>query len=138
MPWAGLHKGPQSVADAGEFRQPGLDIGKLVLRGRFQAAHVVLPAAGQLEQLAYLLQGETQGLGAADEAQPADLGGLVAAIARRAPRRGRKQALAFVVAHGVDGDTGLLREFTDLHRDLPDAEWSKSAPLSKVQSQGCR
>ena len=75
----------------------------------------------QPQQLAGFLQGESECLAAAHETQLLQLVVAVIAIAGRTPRRRRQQALAFVVADGIDRDAGLAGEMSDAHRKALDS-----------------
>src|SRR3546814_1859929 len=61
------------------------------------------------------------------------------AVATGAARRLRDQALALVVADGVDGHAGLARELADVHGDLlGQGVMINPLPWSKVKGLGHR
>lgn len=108
VPGAGIDQHTQPVADAAEFGQLLLDVGELLAGGRLETAHVVVATRGQFEQVADFDQGEAQRLGAAQETQTLDIALVVGAVARGLAFGRRQNAVAFVVAHGVDGNAGAF------------------------------
>lgn len=72
--------------------------------------------AGEVDEFADLLDGETELAGVADEVQTLAVGAGVAPLAARGAGAGHQQALVLVVAQGLDVDTGLFRELADRER----------------------
>nr|WP_293245415.1 hypothetical protein [Panacagrimonas sp.] len=91
----------EHVAHARELGDAFVEIAQSPLRQRLDAFASALPTA-EPQQLRDLVERETEGLGAADELQAADVVGPVAAIARAGALRLGHQPGTLVEAHRVD------------------------------------
>ena len=121
MPGALADQVRQRGAHCLEFAQLAFDVGQSLLRQRTHLAAIGIGLTTQAQQVVDVLQAEAQFLRPPDEAQSRDVRLPVLPIPGRTPLRWRQQALALVIAHGVDGDAGLRGELSDLHGNAPDA-----------------
>ena len=115
MPAAVSDQIGQGGAHRLQFAQLAFDVVQPALRQHAHLGAVRVPVIAQMQQFVDFLQTEPEVLGAADEAQACDVARIVITVAGGTPLRRRQQALAFVIAHGVDGDPGLAGELSDLH-----------------------
>jgi non-ribosomal peptide synthetase component F len=72
-------------------------------------------AVTERQQFADFFQAEAQRLGAADEAQPAQVLLAEDAVTPGRACRRRQQLLAFVVAHRIDRHAGLAGQLSNVH-----------------------
>ena len=114
-------------ATAGTFADHAVEFGLEFAQHVDAAAYVLAVAAGdgvdlgagavalggQIDQLANLIDGESEFPGMADEMQALAFGLRVAPLAARGAGAGDEQALLLVVAQGLDVDAGLFREPAD-------------------------
>src|SRR3546814_2811262 len=108
----------RSIAHPGQLVQALFDNFKFPGRSIPQLIQGIGISATYSHQFTYFLKSESEGLGATDEVEAGDVVLRVLAVATGAARRLRDQALALVVADGVDGHAGLARELADVHVDL--------------------
>ena len=106
--WAGASARPGAGrGQAGERVAGLLKLGDLLV-DRGDAGLSKLSSAGavvgrvEVDQLLDLIEGETRRLSGADEAQPLEVLGTVAAYLTRRPRRLRPQPAALLIADGFD------------------------------------
>ena len=111
----------QGRAHGIEFAHPAFDVGQPMLGEGAHFGAVCIGAAAEAQQVLDFLQTEAERLGPADEAQPRDVVLPVLAIAGCTPFRWRQQALALVIADGIDGDAGLRGELSDLNGNALEA-----------------
>lgn len=84
-------------------------------------------AGSEPQKVAYLVEGEAELAGAADEGEALHIGRRVDAIAARRPRQLGDEADPLVVAHRLDGAAAVPRGFADAD---PVPRHGPPAPLS--------
>ncbi len=112
---AGLDQLPQLGGQGGELTLAGPDVGELLLKQERDVGAWRLTSIPKSEDLRYLGQRETGGLGCADKLQPADDGVVVGPVPVGRPGWSRQQALAFVETDGLTVDAGNRSDFSDEH-----------------------
>lgn len=92
-----------------------VDLGFAALEQFGDVAAGGFAAVAQGDDLADLAQGEADRLRGPDEDQPGNHGVVVVAVARRCAGGWGEHADVFVVADGLDGDSGPVGQFADAH-----------------------
>lgn len=98
----------EAALDALQFANALFDFRQTRFGALLDAFDPAFAVDRKLEQFAYFGQCKAQFLGASNEAQAFDDARLVIAIARSASHGLGQQALAFVIANGVDADPGAF------------------------------
>src|ERR1035437_8573606 len=106
----------QCMPDPLEIADLLVDFGDLSLRTRLHRGRRRVRRETKREEIGDLGEREAELLGPSDEAQPVDSVRAILAVARRQPARRYEEATAFVVAHGLHGNTRMARELTNSHR----------------------
>ena len=137
---AAFDEGGEGLADAGEFEETAVEIGQFAAGGGPDGLHVFSPTQGQ--KFVDLGEGEAQCLGPVNETQAMEGVGLVTAVTGGTAGGSGEESRAFVVADGVDRESGAAGDFTDFeagHGCSRAGKGLQSKPWSRLQSQegGC-
>jgi hypothetical protein len=103
------------IAHGDERRDLGVDLGDMVQRQALDVGAGPPFVVPEIEKPPYALDREAEIAGAADEAQNADIGLAVNAVAAFAAAGGRDQAGDFVIADGLGRHAGTFGRLPDIH-----------------------